>query len=378
MVNKGMTTMAIKKINFKKVYSYIYQEKETSKLQIVQDLQMGLSTVSQNLKDLEVQGLIEKDGYLDSTGGRPAHLIKINSLAKTSIGIGVLKESIQFVLVDLYGNVKYKKTKQLRYENTDAYYAEVGILLDEFILSNKINSDSILGVSIAIQGIICKDGKRVYYGPIMNNENMKLEDISKYIKYPCRLAHDSKSAAYLELWNHNVLDNAVVILLNENLGGAVITNKQVHEGDNMRSGLIEHLLLDPNGPRCYCGSHGCFETYCSINTLLDQSKTTLAQFFENLRNGDPHISDIWNIYLTHLAQALRNISIIIDGQIVLSGHLAPYLTEEDIQYILLEIKKNTPFPIERSQILLGTEGVYTPTIGAALYEINDYLNDIMR
>ena len=50
MKEKGVTTITLKKINREKVYQYIYREKQTSKLQIVQDLQMGLSTVSQNLK----------------------------------------------------------------------------------------------------------------------------------------------------------------------------------------------------------------------------------------------------------------------------------------------------------------------------------------
>ena len=49
MKEKGMTTINLKKFNRNKVYQYIYQQKETSKLRIVRDLQMGLSTVSQNL-----------------------------------------------------------------------------------------------------------------------------------------------------------------------------------------------------------------------------------------------------------------------------------------------------------------------------------------
>ena len=53
MKEKGMTTINLKKFNRNKVYQYIYQQKETSKLQIVRDLQMGLSTVSQNLNELE-------------------------------------------------------------------------------------------------------------------------------------------------------------------------------------------------------------------------------------------------------------------------------------------------------------------------------------
>ena len=79
MSEKGLTTIALKKINRSKIYQYIYRSKLTSKLQIVQDLQMGLSTVSQNLNLLENEGLIEKNGYFDSTGGRKANAIQIVS-----------------------------------------------------------------------------------------------------------------------------------------------------------------------------------------------------------------------------------------------------------------------------------------------------------
>ena len=60
MSEKGLTNISLKKINKSKVYQYIYRKKKTSKQQIVQELQMGLSTVSQNLNLLEQEGLIEK------------------------------------------------------------------------------------------------------------------------------------------------------------------------------------------------------------------------------------------------------------------------------------------------------------------------------
>ena len=54
---KGLTNISLKKINKSKVYQYIYRKKKTSKQQIVQELQMGLSAVSQNLNLLEQEGL---------------------------------------------------------------------------------------------------------------------------------------------------------------------------------------------------------------------------------------------------------------------------------------------------------------------------------
>ena len=93
MSEKGLTNISLKKINKSKVYQYIYRKKKTSKMQIVQELQMGLSTVSQNLNLLEPEGLIEKNGFFASTSGRKANAIQIVSDFKISIGIGILISS---------------------------------------------------------------------------------------------------------------------------------------------------------------------------------------------------------------------------------------------------------------------------------------------
>ena len=122
MKEKGMTTITLKKINREKVYQYIYQQKETSKLQIVQDLQMGLSTVSQNLNELENDGLISRNGYFESTGGRKAQIIKIVEDFRISIGLGILKDMFHIVAVNLYGDAVATETIELPYENSDAYY----------------------------------------------------------------------------------------------------------------------------------------------------------------------------------------------------------------------------------------------------------------
>lgn len=93
MSEKGLTNISLKKINKSKVYQYIYRKKKTSKQQIVQELQMGLSTVSQNLNLLEQEGLIEKKRLFASTGRRKANAIQIVSDFKISIGIGILISS---------------------------------------------------------------------------------------------------------------------------------------------------------------------------------------------------------------------------------------------------------------------------------------------
>lgn len=377
MSEKGLTTIALKKINRSKIYQYIYRSKLTSKLQIVQDLQMGLSTVSQNLNLLENEGLIEKNGYFDSTGGRKANAIQIVSDFRISIGVGILKNMFHITAIDLYGNTVYTDTIPLTYSNTAAYYQQITDKVKDFIEKNQYPEDKILGVSIATQGITSPDNTTVIYGNIMNNTGMRLKDFSKHLPYPCHLEHDSKSAAFLELWNHPELDSAVVFLLNRNLGGAIITNHQIHQGCSMHSGTIEHICVNPDGPLCYCGNRGCLETYCSANSLEQASGMTIKEFFPLLREKkSPQLIQIWEDYLKHLAFAMKNLNLVIDAPIIISGYLAPYFTEEDTDYLLEQINSMTPFELEKEQLLVGTHGQYTPAIGAALFYVKEFIHSV--
>ena len=377
MSEKGLTTIALKKINRSKIYQYIYRSKLTSKLQIVQDLQMGLSTVSQNLNLLENEGLIEKNGYFDSTGGRKANAIQIVSDFRISIGVGILKNMFHITAIDLYGNTVYTDTIPLTYSNTAAYYQQITDKVKDFIEKNQYPEDKILGVSIATQGITSPDNTTVIYGNIMNNTGMRLKDFSRHLPYPCHLEHDSKSAAFLELWNHPELDSAVVFLLNRNLGGAIITNHQIHQGCSMHSGTIEHICVNPDGPLCYCGNRGCLETYCSANSLEQASGMAIKEFFPLLREKkSPQLIQIWEDYLKHLAFAMKNLNLVIDAPIIISGYLAPYFTEDDTDYLLRQINSMTPFELKEEQILVGTHGQYTPAIGAALFYVKEFIQSV--
>ena len=211
----------------------------------------------------------------------------------------------------------------------------------------------------------------------MKNTGMNLEEFTSRLPYPCYLEHDSKSAAFLELWNHPELDSAVVFLLNRNLGGAIITNHQIHQGNSMHSGTLEHMCINPDGPLCYCGNRGCLETYCSVDSLEQAAGMTIKEFFPLLREKkSSQLIQVWEDYLNHLAFAMKNLNLIVDAPIIISGYLAPYFTDEDLSYLTEHINLSAPFKLDKGQILVGTNGQYTPAIGAALYYVDQFIHTV--
>ncbi len=374
MNDTGMNTMKVKIINKANVYKSIYNTKRTCKALITQDLAMGLSTVNQNLKLLEEEGLIYRNGFFESTGGRKADALEIVADAKISIGVAILKSKIHILACDLYGEIINKKTIRLSYKEQRIFYKNLADNIMFFIEENKFDCNKIMGVAIATQGIVSNDGEQVSYGRILGNHNMKLSDFQEYIPFPCRLEHDSKAAAALELFKNQTIKDGVLLLLNENMGGAIITDRHVHNGLNMSSGIIEHMSIHFTGRTCYCGRNGCLETYCSKESLEIAAGMDAKDFFDTVNAGNSESIAIWDEYLTRLAQAISNLIVLIDGHFIISGHIAPYFKSSDIQMLLDKINTYSLFPVNRDRIVVGESGEYTQALGAALYYTNEFLN----
>ena len=94
------------------------------------------------------------------------------------------------------------------------------------------------------------------------------------------------------------------------------------------------------------------------------------------RKKSPQLIQIWEDYLKHLAFAMKNLNLVIDAPIIISGYLAPYFTEDDTDYLLRQINSMTPFELKEEQILVGTHGQYTPAIGAALFYVKEFIQSV--
>ncbi len=145
----------------------------------------------------------------------------------------------------------------------------------------------------------------------------------------------------------------------------------------MHSGTLEHICIDPEGPLCYCGNRGCLETYCSVDSLEQAAGMTIKDFFPLMREKkSSQLVQVWKDYLNHLAFAMKNLNLMIDAPIIISGYLAPYFTDEDVSYLKEHIHLAAPFKLDRHQILVATNGQYTPAIGAALYYVDQFIHTI--
>ncbi len=71
--------------------------------------------------------------------------------------------------------------------------------------------------------------------------------------------------------------NWVGITLGTGTGGCLILNGKLWKGDGLGfSAEIGHMIVEPDGPACPCGSRGCLEVFASARALVSGAKRNMC------------------------------------------------------------------------------------------------------
>lgn len=358
----------LKQENKKKIYREIYTNKSVSKNTILKELNFSLPTITQNLEELEKEGLIFKEGQYQSTGGRPAAIYMLNQNARLAIGIDLHPNSIEIAAINLYGTIVKESSKYITFMHSKSYFKAFGDFVNEFLSSLQLtNRENILGIGIGIPGIIAPDGNQMLYSEVLKTSEFTLSDLTEYIEnIPIYFYHNAEASAFAEIWNGKITGSALVLTLDNCFCNALILNGKVYQG-KLSSGTLEHMVLHPGGEACYCGKRGCVDSYCSASAIRRKMRqTNLDEFFIDLRNGNREAMKIWDNYLSELALTIDNCRMIIASDIILSGLIQKYITADDINVLKEKIMEITTFKSLEFNISIGNCGRKGILIGSSL------------
>ncbi len=150
---------------------------------------------------------------------------------------------------------------------------------------------------------------------------------------PLRFANDADCFALSEATDGAGRDVALVfgVIVGTGTGGGIVINRQLLAGPNGITGEWGHNSLpwpEPEelpGPTCYCGQHGCIETWLSGPGLARDHQQcyggspdarTIIQLAEL---GDANASLTMQRYANRMARALASVINIIDPDVIVLG-----------------------------------------------------------
>ena len=157
------------------------------------------------------------------------------------------------------------------------------------------------------------------------------EDLSTALGRQVRLANDADCFALSEATDGAAAGAGVVfgVILGTGVGGGLVAHGRLLSGPNGIAGEWGHNPLpwprpdEMPGPACYCGLHGCVETYLSGPAMeRDYSggrELSSREIVQRIETGDDRAIAVVDRYVDRLARALAVVINIVDPNVIVLG-----------------------------------------------------------
>ncbi len=354
-----------------KILNYMFNYGHTSKVELAKKLNLSMPTVLSNVSELMEKGIIEEKGELESTGGRKARQIGLNAEHAYSLGINITANHLALVLVNFSGEMVRWERSRLVFEPSVAYCSQVAERVYAFY-EGIVSEEQILGVGIALPGIVDDDLRMLTKSHALKLNNYSLKTMEQVLPFSAYFENDANAAMLAE--KPELLGDAVYLSLNNTLGGAICMNGRLFTGKSQKAGEFGHTLLVPGGKQCYCGKSGCADAYCAASVLTAGGTRTLEEFMQQLK-ADEECQRTWDIYLEDLAMLISNVRMAFDADIILGGDVGGYLPEYMMELGERAMKYNL-FDGDSGYLKACTYKREAAAVGAAKHFLKKYIEEI--
>ncbi len=160
----------------------------------------------------------------------------------------------------------------------------------------------------------------------MNGKPVK-QDMERILGRPLAMQNDANCFAMAEALDGAGRGKDMVfgVIIGTGCGGGIVYKGQVWTGLQAIGGEWGHITIDPNGPLCYCGHHGCIETFISGGGLEKQWKVEYGED-RKLRDveaayfaGDERAKAFMGNFFVNFGRSVANLINCLDPDIVVLG-----------------------------------------------------------
>lgn len=250
-----------------------------SATQIARLTGLAKSTVSTTLSELRRSGVVVEVGNGPAGGvGRPATALTLNPKAGTCIGILIGLTEVQVILADVSHAVLSDRTVQLEADYSPAKAVDlIRSLTAEAYEDYGQSTDGLLGVGIAMGAPVNPSNAQVLRaGGLPNWAGIDIRQMfgPLFDEVPIFADNESNCSAIAEMtWGAaQGFEDFIVFTLDLGVGGAIVSGGRVLRGIAGGAGEFGHVVIDPDGPLCRCGNHGCLETFASFRRPLAEAE----------------------------------------------------------------------------------------------------------
>jgi predicted NBD/HSP70 family sugar kinase len=298
---------------------------------------LNRSTVGVLVSELAEVGLVTEVAGSAGQVGRPSLMVQPAAESAVVVAFDLRVERTVAALVGLGGTVLARKEQRHKRASYTAPMAARNVVtLIEQVLRQAPANASWVGVGIGVPGVVDHVDGRVRLAPNLGWADVPFGDM---VRDAIRSIHgftpdvavsnDADLGAVSEhvrgVGAHN--RNLIYLSGEVGIGGGIIIDGRPMTGAGGYGGEVGHMVVNPDGEMCRCGTRGCWETEIGRDAVLRRSglageQAEVADVIAAASAGNKHAQAAIESVGEWLGIGLANLVNLFNPEvIVLGGHL---------------------------------------------------------
>ena len=310
---QGNNLPRVKMTNQSSILRMVYHCGPITRTDIARRLGLTLPTITTNINTMIAAGLVrelDSSEPSDRRHGRRSHLLDIAPEARHFVGVEMTGSESAVCVTDYRGRVLDSRSASAPSRDYEENLVITCALVEELLNQCTLTFDDVDGLGFCVPGLVDSQAGVLKVRPSFNWFDKNLfRDVSRRLGLHCPVTVENNACARAygaSLFQRKLLNNVptfAYLFIHAGIACPLILNTSSTFGSIVGAGEVGHMVMEPNGPQCTCGNHGCLEAISSNRAIIARCMDALA------RGGAPILRSLCPMgeapSMAHILQAQR-------------------------------------------------------------------------
>ena len=221
------------------------------------------------------EGLVVEGATGETMRGRKPTFLYIDSRRRAVVAVDVRASKTFIQLTDLLGKAVAGIVNFATPRDPKAFVRELADRI-RALQAEHPDLSSIEGLGVVVPGMVERSTMQILHAPTLGWRNVHLrEPLAAATGLAVQIENSGRACVLAQAWavrEGNAPGDLVFVSISDGVGVGVMIHGELVRGAHNIAGEFGHIPLSLDGPRCSCGSTGCWEAYVS-------NRATLARYF---------------------------------------------------------------------------------------------------